>query len=300
MCCCCLLQVPIFNGQVLLGGVRRVNVGGKVLTNYLKELVSYRQLNMMDETYLIDTIKEALCFVSADVRKDLAAVARQGPKRWPLRAEFVLPDGVHNLKGHVRAPPGTAPPQQGVQQQPGEAAPPGAQAPGQQGAPTQAAAPVATSPTGSQPQGGPQRPGRPSAPGGLPQEQVLQLVNERFMVPELLFHPGDVGLPQAGLPEALVQAVSACHCAVQPLLYSNILLTGGCTKFPGFMERFAAELRALVPDTCQVHISSGGADPGLTAWRGMSQFVSSGEYWRAAVTRQQWEAEQGRWQKGPC
>ncbi len=34
--------VPIFDGNVLLNGVKRINVGGKVLTNYLKELVSYR------------------------------------------------------------------------------------------------------------------------------------------------------------------------------------------------------------------------------------------------------------------
>ena len=27
----------------------RLNVGGKLLTNYLKEVISYRQWNMMDE-----------------------------------------------------------------------------------------------------------------------------------------------------------------------------------------------------------------------------------------------------------
>lgn len=34
--------VPIFNGQVMLEGVRRLNLGGKALTNYFKEQVSYR------------------------------------------------------------------------------------------------------------------------------------------------------------------------------------------------------------------------------------------------------------------
>lgn len=33
---------PVFDGQVLLEGVRRINLGGKALTNYLKELVSFR------------------------------------------------------------------------------------------------------------------------------------------------------------------------------------------------------------------------------------------------------------------
>lgn len=37
--------VPIFDGNVLLHGVKRINVGGKALTNYLKELVSFRFLS---------------------------------------------------------------------------------------------------------------------------------------------------------------------------------------------------------------------------------------------------------------
>ncbi len=42
-------------GKVDLRGVRRLNVGGKLLTNYLKECVSYRQWNMMDA---FDSINE--------------------------------------------------------------------------------------------------------------------------------------------------------------------------------------------------------------------------------------------------
>ena len=34
--------VPVFDGRLLPEGVRRLNLGGKALTNYFKELVSYR------------------------------------------------------------------------------------------------------------------------------------------------------------------------------------------------------------------------------------------------------------------
>ena len=34
---------PVFDGRVLPSGVRRINLGGKALTNYMKELVSYRR-----------------------------------------------------------------------------------------------------------------------------------------------------------------------------------------------------------------------------------------------------------------
>jgi actin-related protein 6 len=49
----------------------RINVGGKHLTNYLKEVISYRQLMVMDETYVINQVKEELCFVSTDFDNDI-------------------------------------------------------------------------------------------------------------------------------------------------------------------------------------------------------------------------------------
>jgi hypothetical protein len=42
---------------------------------------------------------------------------------------------------------------------------------------------------------------------GATTEQVLQLNNERFMVPEALFHPSDIGLNQAGKQEGIL----GCH-----------------------------------------------------------------------------------------
>ncbi|KAK9828010.1 hypothetical protein WJX81_008549 [Elliptochloris bilobata] len=95
---------PVLGGRVLGGGVRRVNLGGKALTNYLKELVSYRSVNMMEETALVDAIKEAACFVSGDMAADLTA-ARAGGHR----LEYVLPNGVTNLRGYVRQPGAPAP-----------------------------------------------------------------------------------------------------------------------------------------------------------------------------------------------
>lgn len=36
------LQVPVFDWRVLPAAIRRVDLGGKALTNFMKELVSYR------------------------------------------------------------------------------------------------------------------------------------------------------------------------------------------------------------------------------------------------------------------
>lgn len=56
--------VPVFDGRIIRDAARRVNLGGKALTNYLKEVVSYRSMNMMDEFVLMERIKEQLCYVA--------------------------------------------------------------------------------------------------------------------------------------------------------------------------------------------------------------------------------------------
>lgn len=64
--------VPYYKGRVILEGVRRLDVGGKHLTNYLKEVVSYRQLMVMDETYVMNQVKEELCYVATDFKEHMA------------------------------------------------------------------------------------------------------------------------------------------------------------------------------------------------------------------------------------
>lgn len=51
--------------------IYRINVGGKHLTNQLKEVISYRQLMVMDENYVMNQIKEDLCYVSTDFDIDM-------------------------------------------------------------------------------------------------------------------------------------------------------------------------------------------------------------------------------------
>ena len=40
-------------------------------------------------------------------------------------------------------------------------------------------------------------------------EQILRLANERFAVPEMLFHPSDIGIQEMGIPEAIVHSIQA-------------------------------------------------------------------------------------------
>ena len=86
----------------------------------------------------------------------------------------------------------------------------------------------------------------------LMQVPALQLNNERFQVPELIFSPGDVGMQQAGLAEAVVEAANAVHPDLRPLLFSNVVCTGGTSTCPGFQDRLFKDLRQLVPTEYEV------------------------------------------------
>ncbi|KRZ49616.1 Actin-related protein 6 [Trichinella nativa] len=54
--------VPVFKGKVQYQAVIRLSMGGKALTNFLKEIVSYRLLNVMEETYVMNQCKEDIKF----------------------------------------------------------------------------------------------------------------------------------------------------------------------------------------------------------------------------------------------
>ena len=218
--------VPFLNLRALKPAIRKVCVGGKMLTNYLKEVVSYRQWNMMDEFKLIDQVKEETCYLSQDFMAELAVNREKEKERIKkrvlssdntLRKLFVLPDYHNVMRGYVKKD--------------GEEL--------------------------------------------LDSEQVLTMETERFSVPEILFNPSDVGMPQAGLAEAIEQSFSGITEVEQAVLASSgIVLTGGNANIPGFKERMETEVRSRLPASYDVKIIS-PPNPHEFAWKGASNFAAS-------------------------
>ncbi|KAF3908721.1 Actin-1 [Dactylellina cionopaga] len=202
--------VPVINGRVFQAGIRRIDVGGKVLTNYLKEMLSVRQLNMMDETHIVSEIKESCCYISNDPRRDLDICKRT--KKNDIVKEYVLPDYKALHHGVLR-----------------------------------------------------EKTERGSL--GKDAEQVLTVSNERFMAPELLFHPGDVGYRQTGLPDIIMRSVGSVPEEFRALLLANIILVGGNVLLKGLKERLELELRPMAPENCIVRVGI-PSDPIKYAWQG--------------------------------
>ncbi|RXG58852.1 Actin-related protein 6 [Armadillidium vulgare] len=90
------------NGKKEKTALCRIDIGGKILTNHLKEIISYRQLNVMDETYVINQVKEDSCFVSLDFMADMKITREKNEDNTILR-DYVLPDFTTIKRGYVRS-----------------------------------------------------------------------------------------------------------------------------------------------------------------------------------------------------
>lgn len=192
---------PLFNGRPIQQAIRRLDIGGKSLTNYLKELVSIRHYNMQDETHLMNEVKEAISFVSEDFKRDLErcwkgtsnqrAKALDGERE--IVIDYVLPDYNAHKQGFMR--------------------------------------PHDPSLTAKM-----RKIGSLTGAGELV-EDYMTLANERFTVPELLFNPGDIGMKQPGLPEIVLQSMSGLPPGLWPAMLGNILVVGGNSNISGIMSR---------------------------------------------------------------
>ncbi|KAL8866735.1 MAG: hypothetical protein Q9174_006119 [Haloplaca sp. 1 TL-2023] len=192
---------PLYKGRPVQQAVRRLDIGGKLLTNYLKELLSLRHYNLINEEHLVSEAKEKVCFVSQDFRNDLDRTRKQAPKKGheptdasqDIVVDYVLPDYNAGTHGQMRPHDPSL------------------------------SAKVA-------------KMGAMANPGGVV-EDFMTLGNERFAVPELLFSPSDVGMKEAGLPQTVMQSLSGLPPGLWPSMLANIVLVGGNTLLDGFKER---------------------------------------------------------------
>ncbi|KAH8666041.1 actin family [Tricladium varicosporioides] len=249
---------PLLQGRPLESAVRRLDVGGKLMTNYLTRLLSLRQYDMRNDTYLINEVKEACCYVSRDFKTDME-LTWKGPKDdrretyatgKGIAKDYVLPDFHTRSKGYVRDHDPNA------------------------------AGKLKHLTTGK------------SAEAA---EDVMTLRNERFTVPELLFNPSDIGLRQSGLAKLVMDSLSALPQGLWPGFLANIIVVGGNTNMEGFVQRLETEIRALAPAECIVRVGK-PANPIISTWQGAAVLAKDVDrLGKMSVTRQEYEEYGATW-----
>ena len=197
---------PLYRGRPIQQAIRRLEIGGKFLTNALKEMLSIRQMDVREETYMVNQMKEDVCYVSGDFKADLEQ-ARKGASggqrhvtdKGDVVVDYVLPDYTTRIRGETR--------------------------------PHDAKTISIMNKTGSV-----------TNANGV-KEYIMSLGNERFTAAELLFHPGDIGMKQAGLPETVMQSMSGVPTGLWTAMLSNVLVVGGNAKLEGFVDRLCVDLQ---------------------------------------------------------
>jgi len=122
----------------------------------------------------------------------------------------------------------------------------------------------------------------------LPDGELINVGVERFLAPECFFNPSVLGKELDPLDDILVDAISECDVDLRRELYSNIVLSGGSTMFPGIKERLTKEIKELVPDSMDVKILS-PPERMYSVWIGGSILSSLKTFHRMWITRREYK-----------
>ena len=254
--------IPCFEGKPIQRAIRRLDIGGRHLTNMLKEVISVRYFDLHQDTNIVNDIKEDISFVSQDMKVDLEKTWKGAKTKTKdaddmdtsdttTKVDYVLPDGVNVIRGFSRP------------HDPSKAA---------------------------------EKRRKQALRQNDDNEVVMTLGNERFTVPEIMFNPSDIGSKQSGLAECVIQSLSKLPPLVHATMFANILCVGGSANIPGLTERLEADLRARVRTEWKVCVRK-SSDPIKSTWLGCARFASNHRdtLQQRAVTREQYQEHGSNW-----
>ena len=127
----------------------------------------------------------------------------------------------------------------------------------------------------------------------LPDGNVIELSNERFICPEALFNPSLIGFEATGdddaslgLHQAVFSSIMKCDAHMRPELFKNIVLSGKAMKIQFVDHRLEVELLKLVKGRMFVNVAKED-NIDILSWHGASvlsyrlrdeDYISRAEY----------------------
>ena len=122
----------------------------------------------------------------------------------------------------------------------------------------------------------------------LPDGQVITIGNERFRCPEALFQPVMLGLEASGIQETTFASIMKCDVDIRKDLYSNVVLSGGSSMFPGIAERMQREIITLAPSTMKIKVIA-PPERKYSVWIGGSILASLSTFQQMWISKQEYD-----------
>ncbi|GMS82587.1 hypothetical protein PENTCL1PPCAC_4762, partial [Pristionchus entomophagus] len=119
----------------------------------------------------------------------------------------------------------------------------------------------------------------------LPDGQIIVIGNERFRCPEALFRPDLVGMEFTGVHELIYNSIMKCDFDIRKHLYGSIIVSGGSSMFPGFVDRLHKEISNLAPSSTTVNLIA-PTNIKNSAWIGGSILASLPLFRQMCVSKQ--------------
>ncbi|KAK1628938.1 hypothetical protein QYE76_003253 [Lolium multiflorum] len=123
----------------------------------------------------------------------------------------------------------------------------------------------------------------------LPDGQAITISAERFMCPETLFDPSVLGMDSSyGIHNMTNDSIMKCDPDIRKDMYNNIVLRGGTTMLPGFVDRLRKEITAFVRPATWVRVVA-PPNRNYSAWMGGSIIASLNTFQQMWISKSEYD-----------
>ena len=122
----------------------------------------------------------------------------------------------------------------------------------------------------------------------LPDGQVITIGDEKFRCTEPIFQPALIGMSAQGLQGLIYSSIMKCDIDIRHYLYSNIILSGGNTMFPGLAERIKKELTCLASTGVRINVIS-PPERKYSTWIGGSILASMTDFSKMCINSSEYD-----------
>ena len=137
-------------------------------------------------------------------------------------------------------------------------------------------------------------PGMPKINYELPDGTMLEVGNERYSIPEVMFGSTEQIIGFNGVHQMIYDSITRCDMDIRKELYGNVVVVGGNSLFNGFTDRLNKNLSELTTQSLKVKLIApqSSIERKFSGWLGGSILASLGTFQQMWMSRQEYD-EQG-------